>query len=225
MLNLVRDGGLDNFLTWPVVTQALHARYSHISKKERMHLPDKLRHLAVDLSFPPAPGPVSPEGASGTYIKQTILLFALEMDFLGVRGVERLSHVYEVGGGYGAMAVMLTRMGFAGTHTVLDLPALHIIRDWYLGDDILVDTADWPGECEVDLFIAIHSLDEMPVITREEILSSVIAKHYIFSFTKEYDGVDNSGWFRNWCIDQKLIFRDLWPWMLPNQDMIIAERV
>lgn len=226
MLNLVRDKGLDNFLTWKIVKESLYAEYTCISEKERIFLPAKFGEMAVDFPFPPSPGPLSPEGASGTYIKQAALLLALESGFLGVRGIERLSSVYEVGGGYGAMAVMLTRMGFDRTHTVLDLPALHIIRDWYLeGANVLVDTADWPAKCEVDLLIGIHSLDEMPTTIRNEILSSVIARYYIFSFTRTYDGVDNSRWFRDWCIDQKLIYRDWWPWVSPNQDVIIAERV
>lgn len=225
MNNLVHDRGLDDFLTWPVVEEALYAGYTSISEKERRYLPTFLRRLAVDFPFPLSPGPLSPEGASGTYIKQTALLSALEPDFLGVRGIEKLLSVYEVGGGYGAMAVMLSRLGFEGTHTVLDLPALHVIREWYLeGANVLTDSADWPGSCEVDVLIAAHSLCEMDVELREEILSAVTAKYYIFSITKHFDGVNNARWFREWCQSQGLVYRDWWRWVSGNQDVIIAER-
>jgi hypothetical protein len=225
MSNLVRDGGLHYFLTWPIVSESLYAGYTYISEEERKHLPQELRELAVDFRTPPPPAPLSPEGASGTYIKQTALLAALAHGFLNPRGIENFSSVYEVGGGYGAMAVMLSRLGFRGTHTVLDLPALHVIRDWYLeGADVLVDTADWPGEQEVDVLFAVHSLCEMPVEDRLEILSNVRAEYYVFSITKSFDGIDNSKWFRYWCQDQELVYRDWWPWVSDSQDVIIAER-
>lgn len=224
MKNLIRDKGLDHFLTWPIVKEALYAGYTHISEKERRYL-GRLKDLTPDFDTPTPPEPLSPEGASGTYLKQAALLASLEGDFLGVGGIQKLDSVYEVGGGYGAMAVTLSRVGFNKTHTVLDLPALHIIRDWYLeGAGVLADTADWPAEQEVDVLFAVHSLCEMNIPARMEILSNVRARHYVFSMTKNYDGIDNSKWFREWCQSEKLIYRDWWPWVSDNQDVIIAER-
>ena len=110
--------------------------------------------------------------------------------------LEDMSSIVEVGAGYGAMALLCRRMGFKGWYYIADLPELKEIQSKYLHKTIGVrDIAWWrlPEYC--DLFIASHSLGEMPIVEREKYLSQVAAKEYLFVSSYEYDGIDNQAWF------------------------------
>ena len=224
MSNVVREGGLDNFLNWPGVHEALYAGYTSKVAIERTAIPLELRWLSVDYEYPKSPGPLSPDGASGTYIKQVRL--ALLLRRMSGEKWSDINSVYEVGGGYGEMAVVLSRVGFHGAHTVLDLPALHVRREWYLHKPgISTISVAEPKMQSVDVLLAVHSLCEIPVARRIEILNKIHARYYIFSITKHFAGVDNEYWFREWCQSEGLLYSDMFlPISNANQDIIIASR-
>lgn len=219
---IIEEGGLDNFLNWPVSAEALYAGVTHKTIQEYGLLPQRYRHMAADPRFPPAPGRLTPEGASGTYIRQMFLAYMFEKH--ASRSWWNVESVYEVGGGYGAMRVILRRLGFAGKYTVLDLPALHIVRNWYLYNaGILCDwEEDIAADRDVDVMIASHSLCEMSIHRREEILSRVSARYYLISFSKYWDGIDNSGWFREWANRNDIVLH----WFHENdaQEMLVGKR-
>ena len=113
--------------------------------------------------------------------------------------LEDMSSIVEVGAGYGAMCLLCRRLGFKGVYCIYDLPELEAIQKYYLGnrEDTLWLSDIWRiGLAEpCDLFIASHSLGEMPIVERERYLSQVAAKEYLFVSSYEYGGVDNQAWF------------------------------
>jgi hypothetical protein len=119
------------------------------------------------------------------------------------KAVGQLSSIIEVGAGYGAMALIIYRLGFKGRYTIFDLPEMAQIQQYYLSRTLPNDLSHifWlntlpssPLSC--DLFIGCHSLSEMPVDERERLLAQVDADAYLFASSYEFEGVDNDVWFR-----------------------------
>lgn len=114
--------------------------------------------------------------------------------------------IVEVGAGYGAMALIARRLGFAGQYVIFDLPELVTIQQYYLGRNGIMAIWAEPlanglatASLSCDLFIALHSLGEMPIPERERLLSQVAAKEYLFASSYEYEGVDNQAWFHQFA--------------------------
>jgi hypothetical protein len=218
---IISEGCLDNMLSWPTVSEALFAGQTGRVRKELFSLPSSVIDKAYDAPYPPMP-PSSPHVPSGTYTRQAHIAYLLAKESLWWPDVQT---VYEVGGGYGAMAIILRRFGFRGAHYVLDHPVMDLIRHRVLlgvtGAGTVSARQHRPVPC--DVLIGVHSLCEIDVETRESILAEALAKHYAFSITKTYDGVDNVAWFKGWCASQDL---DYAYHVLPsdNQLMIIASR-
>lgn len=84
-----------------------------------------------------------------------------------------LKSVVEVGGGVGAMALVLRRMGFEGHYVCYDLPEMALVQRYWL-DRVLdrrwrtltqtsgVRANEWPPKERKDLLIGCYSLSEMP---------------------------------------------------------------
>lgn len=118
--------------------------------------------------------------------------------------ITQMTHIVEIGAGYGAMALIIYRLGFRGMYYIVDLPELVTIQKYYLENttkDVkgqgIIQWDSLPQYC--DLLIASHSLSEMPVNERERLLSQVGAKEYLFASSYEYEGVDNAAWFQQFA--------------------------
>lgn len=112
------------------------------------------------------------------------------------QNLKKMISIVEVGGGYGAMALLCRRLGFEGQYSIIDLPELQQIQEWYLSRTIGTENISWwfvPKYC--DLLIGLHSIGEMPISERESILSEVVPHEYLFAFMPEFDGANNIEWF------------------------------
>lgn len=224
MVNLVRDGNLDHFLQWPVSIEGLHAGYTDFASAERDLIDPVLRSVAEDPPYGDPVGNRSPEKSSGTYIRQLVVALMIDEYLMPVDHIEWL---FEFGGGYGALAVILKRLGFDGLHYVYDLPALHLIREWYL-DNMFVETESITSVVdtrltEVDVFVSVCSIDEAPPKTRTRVLGAVEANNYLFWMHRMWDGIDNYSWFRDWAISNGLKHGEV---EVPNKNQccILAKR-
>lgn len=110
--------------------------------------------------------------------------------------ISQLSTIFEFGAGYGATALICRRLGFNGQYYIEDLPELRQIQGYYLYNTVGLDDIAWRVPKRCDLFIALHSLGEMPVEDREALLSQVKADNYLFASSYEFEGVDNQAWFK-----------------------------
>jgi hypothetical protein len=118
--------------------------------------------------------------------------------------ITQIHTIVEIGAGYGAMALIIYRLGFRGLYHIVDLPELETIQRYYLTEttkDVkgqgIIQWDSLPQSC--DLLIASHSLSEMPIPERERLLSQVAAKEYLFASSYEYEGVDNATWFQQFA--------------------------
>lgn len=214
--NIIRDGGLENFLQWPVSAEALHAGYTDFAAAERGMIDESLRYLAKDPLAGNPPGARSPEKSSGTYIRQLLVALLIEQHLMPIRDIEWL---FEFGGGYGALAVVLDRLGFRGLHYVYDLPAVHYIRSWYLSNFYIITESIASLENtileDVDVFVSICSMDEVGESTRETVLDAVDCDNYLFWFHKHWDGVNNYDWFMNWIDSRDMSYAEI---EIPNEN-------
>lgn len=95
--------------------------------------------------------------------------------------VSQLRSIVEVGGGYGALALVARRAGFAGTYTIYDLPELSILQRFYLAQ--MGAAAECYSELGApvapDLLVAIYSLSETRAETVERYLAAIGPAHYL----------------------------------------------
>ena len=131
-------------------------------------------------------------GASGTLIHQAYHLkqWLDKSD----RDVSELESVFEIGPGFGAMAVVLERLGFTGTYFIHDLPEMAILCQYYLSniESQVEPIATIPAQA--DLVIALHSWNEMPMEERHRV-ERVKGDSYLITYKGVYDGMDNTGYF------------------------------
>lgn len=113
--------------------------------------------------------------------------------------VSQLSTIFEIGAGYGAMALICRRLGFKGQYYIEDLPELKIVQGHYLHNTIGLDNIIWRVPETCDLLIACHSLGEMAVSERGALLALVEADGYLFASSYEFEEVDNQGWFQQFA--------------------------
>lgn len=109
--------------------------------------------------------------------------------------VDQLSTIFEIGAGYGAMALICKRLGFKGQYYIEDLPELKQVQGYYLHNTIGLDNIIWRVPERCDLLIACHSLGEMPVKERGALLALVEAENYLFASSYEFGNIDNQAWF------------------------------
>lgn len=89
-----------------------------------------------------------------------------------------LSNIVEFGAGYGAMPLLIHRLGFRGNYHIVELREFSLLQQYYLSNTGEVDMGkiEWysavgifpdnPGGLPIDLFIALYSLSEAPLSTR-----------------------------------------------------------
>lgn len=109
------------------------------------------------------------------------------------RRVEDLEMVYEFGGGYGALAQLVRRLGFTGEYLVCDLPEFALLQDYFLGEGV-VRHVTAPARC--DLFVALYSLSETPLEFRDEFLSGLDAGSMLLLYSSRFAEYDNLEWIR-----------------------------
>ena len=115
--------------------------------------------------------------------------------------ITTMRSIVEFGAGYGAMALVCHRLGFRGLYYIIDLPELVTLQRYFLGQTLpdlkrvfWLQSQPLSG-MSVDLFIACHSLCEIPIIDRERLLATVTSEEYLFVSGYEFEGVDNYKWF------------------------------
>lgn len=96
------------------------------------------------------------------------------------RNVSDLKTIVEIGAGYGAMALLVNRLGFIGRYIVIDLPVFGLLQDYYLSQfGISVEHRTGNEALNTDLLIGLWSLSEMTVKDREQALSGITTDGYL----------------------------------------------
>jgi hypothetical protein len=123
--------------------------------------------------------------------------------------IANLEQVVEFGGGYGSVARLARRLGFAGAYHIHDFPEFGALQRYFLAGVELERTgtqsatqsfgtkvADVPARSGSRVFVALWSLSETPLAVREDWLAvATECSHVFVAFQHEFEGVDNHVWF------------------------------
>lgn len=206
--HLERDS-LDDFLAWSTVRATMYVgseagyiapEYQELKKDWEIWIPaTKCQNFGCD---------VFREGESYTFDPNLIHQAYHLKQWLGRtrQDLTQMTSIIEFGAGYGAMALILHRLGYRGYYYIIDLPELIQLQKYYLGRVApeLAGRTFWLQSqplsgMSCNLFIASHSLSEIPAEDRERLLSTVTAKEFLFASSYEFEGVDNAVWFQRFA--------------------------
>lgn len=152
---------------------------------------------------PPDNGPVdfiSGKFYSANLIKQ--LYHLTQWEQTTGKQIADLHTIVEFGGGYGAMALLVHRLGFKGTYYILDLPEFALLQEYYLsntGEQVNVKWELPKRKPKVDLFMALYSLSEVAPGEREAIINKYKAASHLFLYSNKFAGYDNKTWFSDYA--------------------------
>lgn len=117
------------------------------------------------------------------------------------RRVGDLFSIGEIGGGYGAMALVCRRLGFTGQYVIYDLPEFSLLQQWFLSQ------VGVEAECRInwgmkpdsfDLLIGIYSLSETTLDYRSMAMELLSANSYLLVYSQAWQEYDNLAWFTDW---------------------------
>lgn len=134
------------------------------------------------------------------------------------RRIEQLEHIVEVGGGYGALALVCRRLGFRGRYIIYDLPEFSLLQEWFLSQ-VGVDAECRSGfmyRGEYDLLIAVYSLSETPHAYRVSAFDRLSADSYLLVYSGAWQDYDNLDWFTGWTAGQPGYDWRHWPMVDEN---------
>lgn len=116
--------------------------------------------------------------------------------------VANLGSIFEFGGGYGAMALVLRRLGFQGEYTIIDLPEFSLLQQYFLSN-VGVNGVTWldvpmdmHGVPKQDLLIGCYSLSEVDYAYRYFVTRRADADNYLFLYSNKFVGYDNAEYFQ-----------------------------
>lgn len=110
--------------------------------------------------------------------------------------IDELESIVEFGGGFGALALAIHRLGFHGTYYMIEVPEYALLQQFYF-EKVGISVIHNPDTVKlVDLFIACHSISELPFEQRNDILCKYPATSYLFAYNSHFEHYDNLWYFQ-----------------------------
>jgi hypothetical protein len=204
-----------SFLRQPTISAALHPNQQELariyldelSESEfcRTRILPRLHDMPIGdpylCTFFPLASPLSIQHA---------YYFFLMKKYLGVFIPEsEISHILEIGGGYGNFCRLTFDFGYSGRYVIADLPLMQSIQQHYLKHVLperivnqqliysSIGSSDTLSENKASLLIATFSLNETPLETRKLLEPHFSEFNYIFvAYNKSFDGLENCAYFK-----------------------------
>lgn len=172
----IRTHGLERFLQWPVSSEALYTR-DLISADKRAEVLSKLPQWKA---YRRAIMPFQTGYARQSRYDPHLVLQAYHFSQLGLHNIRELKSVYEFGGGFGSMALLLKRLGFKGQYIIQDLPELSQLQRYFLDKEKVynVTLTDKPVPGHYSLFISNCAVEEAEDDSPVECWNQVSADRY-----------------------------------------------
>ena len=174
--NRFKSDDISRFLHWPTVRGTMHINY--LESIISMELPIVQNHWSNWQEICQAPPLGSPsydtefDGVTCHYIHQAYLVARYEME-TGNK-IQDMSKICEYGPGYGAMPIILSRVGFSGKYYLHDIPGTVNLSAYYLLKNAPVNFRWQLGIPYMsDLVIAVHSLNESSKECRDRFWNSL----------------------------------------------------
>jgi len=161
--------------------------------------------------------------------------------------INKLSTIFEFGGGYGNMCRLLFNLGFKGNYTIFDLPIFSELQRYYLSsldlpiapDDqnkikktnniiLMSDTKNISDDLNnKGLFIGTWSISEVPLYFRTEIFKRIgDPDYFLLAYQNNFEEVDNVKYFKSFQDEKKnYLWYDFEIEHLPGNRYLIGEKV
>lgn len=166
---------IENFMTWPeIVTTMVVGNVGYIQTERDYLIHDDWSRWkdVVELEYKNRP--------NTNLIHQAYHLARWEKE-TGLK-VSSLERIVEIGGGYGAMALIARRAGFTGRYIVFDFPELGRIQEFYWKEmGVSAETYSEFSGAYADLFIGLFSLSEMGYKARSRYVDGISEKHVLIA--------------------------------------------
>jgi len=122
---------------------------------------------------------------------------------LGISIIDNdISHIVDIGGGYGNLCKIVRQLGYNGLFTIADFPLMREIQKDYLSSNGILDVDFVPLDMDKikpqskSILIATHSINEMPLETRRQMEPHYKSFDYLyFAHNNSFDGVNNIEYF------------------------------
>jgi len=125
--------------------------------------------------------------------------------------LEDLSTIVEFGGGYGAMVVVCSALGFRGDYYIYDYPEMALMQEYHLGTREIECSVHWePHPRKPDLFISCNGIDEAPLDEREAFLGTIRPSQFLIVAQHMWLDINNYNYFHDWAQRQFSKWRVLW---------------
>lgn len=113
--------------------------------------------------------------------------------------IDKLDTIVEFGAGYGALPLLVHRLGFKGTYYIIDLPEFSLLQQYYLSNTGEVVNVEWVkpynSPHRPDLLIALYSLSEVDYDFRDTTLNNINAKSHLLLYSNRFADYDNVAYF------------------------------
>jgi hypothetical protein len=187
----------NEFLTWPGVVGTMFVGNAPYIDYEISQLPVEYRDFIIESGIgKPVLYDAGNYASSGNIIHQAYHLSRWER-YQPPFKLWEIDTIIEIGGGYGTMAMLVHRLGFTGRYIIYDLPEFSLLQQFYLSQNG-IDCVEFATQIDrvmpCDLLIGLYSLSEMPLHTRETILSLCQAKSYLLAYQANWGERDNIAW-------------------------------
>ena len=130
------------------------------------------------------------------------ILFFYKYNFLTGKNILDYKHIVELGGGVGDFAKFVINLGYKGSYTIIDLPELFKVQKFNLnGYDVNYTSKPVINNFDSEdvLFISTWALSECPLGWRKEILDALKPKNWLITYQRNFEGVNNEVYFKNWA--------------------------
>jgi hypothetical protein len=208
----------EEFLTWPVIKMTMfvgnapyietEAKALHFNKAWAIEEPGFGK---PEIYKNEVPCLVEPIFSSGNLIHQGYHL--QQWEDKTICNVRHLDTIVEIGGGYGAMAWIVHRLGFTGRYIIFDLSEFGLLQQYYLSN-VGVEGVEFKTRLseplESDLLIGLFSLSEMPLKMRGDILNACPARSYLFTYMPQWGGWDSIKWAFDLMKDKDAYLWHMW---------------
>jgi putative sugar O-methyltransferase len=198
--DLIMNDNINDFLNWNVIqnTMFYEAHYEEFLalKSDKTLLP----FLNEDKVGSPKPY-YAYRASSGNLIHHAYSILQLKK----LIALSEIKSIFEIGGGYGSLRRLFSRLDFSGEYSIFDFPELLALQQYYLskvlGPLIQTNYISRPNQIKLSenglLLIATWSLSEMPIALREEILSRIQPDFIFIAYQNSFDGINNKIYFSN----------------------------
>lgn len=185
------------FLQWSTIHETMFvgsAPYTDYEFERLMSSGEKWQDAIIEPRF--GNPPMYNEITSGNVIHQAYMLKLFEDLF--ENSINDFDSIIEFGGGYGAMARMVRRLGFSGRYTIYDFPEFSALQAYYLSNVGVSDVTTISDISDVihhELVVALWSMSEAPIEDRDKFLSLSTPSAMYAAYVPHWDGMNNWSWF------------------------------